>query len=92
VNTSGPALCTLWEPDPRENTPRSAAAEFGVNEPTVRIDSSHVGNSSPYVFQKEEDALSELVHILVIEGRAAALGEVEGHLLLELGDEGLKPA
>ena len=35
---------------------------------------------------KEEDALGELVHVIVVVGSAGALGEVGGQLILESRD------
>ena len=65
---------------------RSAAAELGVNEPTICIASAHVGELLAVVRPEAEHVLAEFVGILVVIGLAGALGQVSRQLPLECLD------
>eukprot|EP00966_Prymnesium_polylepis_P241640 5587994-Prymnesium_polylepis.1 len=67
----------------RSEKTRSAAAELGVNDPTICIARAHVGKTLPLFFQ---NILGEFCNVLVVEGSAGALGEVGRQLLLEAGN------
>ena len=67
---------------------RSAAA--GARVGSERADDLHRERPRRELFAmvgpEEEDALGELVHVTVVVGRAGALGEVGGQLILESRD------
>ena len=56
----------------REDALRRGGRELGVNEPMICIASAHFGKSLAMVGPGEEDALGELVHVIVVVGRAGA--------------------